>query len=146
MGWQEGGEGKLSIIMHLMEKDFDTWNEQKKILENKKQTVLYKEGDIWWTSIGINVAAESCGKWDTFRRPVLILKKLSASSAIVIPLTTKEKTGTWFQDIDIHGEKSWALLYQIRMMSANRFQRRLATLDDTDFERVKKKLQQLLEL
>ena len=56
------GEGKLSIIMHLMEKDFDTWNEQKKILENKKQTVLCKEGDIWWTSIGINVAAESCGK------------------------------------------------------------------------------------
>ena len=32
------------------------------------------------------------------------------------------------------------------MFSANRFQRRITTIDDNDFNRVKQKLEQLLEL
>ncbi len=71
---------------------------------------------------------------------------MSAESFIGIPLSTQEKTGTWFIDITIHGEKRYALLYQIRMFSTNRFQRRLTSLDDTDFIRVKEKLEALLEL
>ncbi len=137
----------LAIFSYtIMEKNFDAWNGVKKSLETRSEKILFKEGDIWWTSLGINIATESCGKGDTFRRPMLVIKKLSGKAAIVIPLTSQEKTGTWFQEIYIHGNRSWALLYQVRMMSTNRFQRRLATLDDTDFERVKKKLQQLLEL
>ena len=48
--------------------------------------------------------------------------------------------------VTVHGEKRYALLYQIRMFSANRFQRRLASLDEADFKRVKEKLEALLEL
>jgi mRNA-degrading endonuclease toxin of MazEF toxin-antitoxin module len=65
---------------------------------------------------------------------------------IGIPLSSQEKTGTWFTDITILGEKRWALLYQIKMFSTNRFQRRLATLDDKDLIKVKEKLEQLLQL
>lgn len=53
---------------------------------------------------------------------------------------------SWFIDITIHGEKRYALLYQLRMFSTNRLQRRLATLDDADFTWVKEKLEVLLEL
>ena len=77
-----------------MDKDFDKWNIQKKDLEDKENNVLYKTGDIWWCSVGLNVAEESCGKGDTYRRPVLILRKLSKNSFIGLPLSTKVKIGT----------------------------------------------------
>ncbi len=129
-----------------MEKDFDKWNLKKKDIESLSQKFLFKTGEIWWCSVGLNVKAESCGKGENYQRPVLILKKLSRESFIGIPLSTKKKEGTWFCEITIHGEKRYALLYQIRMFSSNRFQRRLASLDDADFKKVKEKLEALLKL
>ena len=129
-----------------MKKDFDQWNEQKKSLEARDIERLFKTGDIWWCSVGVNVQEESCGKGDTFRRPVLIIRKLSRKSFIGIPLSTQKKTGTWFCDISILGGTQYVLLYQIRMFSANRLQRRLTTLDEKALARVKEKLEALLEL
>lgn len=129
-----------------MKKDFDNWNAKKKKLDDVKEKFLFKTGDIWWCSVGLNIRTESCGKGENYQRPVLVLKKLSGDNFIGIPLSTQKKVGSWFIDITIHGEKRYALLYQIRMFSANRFQRRFATLDDADFERVKEKLEALLEL
>jgi mRNA-degrading endonuclease toxin of MazEF toxin-antitoxin module len=65
---------------------------------------------------------------------------------IGIPLTSKNKIGSWFETITLNNESKVALVYQIRMFSTNRFQRRLATLDDNDFKKVKEKLKALLEL
>jgi mRNA interferase MazF len=132
--------------VQIVKKDFDNWNEKKKLLEFRDKQFLFNTADIWWCSVGLNVSAESCGKGDDFQRPVLILKKLSKTNCIGIPLSTKEKVGSWFIGITVHGEKRYALLYQMRMFSTNRFQRRLATLDDADFCRVKEKLGLLLEL
>lgn len=129
-----------------MNKDFDKWNEKKKILEKRSSDFLFHSGEIWWCSVGLNIAMESCGKGIEFQRPVLVLKKLSRTIFIGIPLSSKKKIGSWFIDITIHGEKRFALLYQIRMFSTNRFQRRLAALDDNDFSRIKEKLEALLEL
>lgn len=129
-----------------MEKNFDDWNTKKKELEKKQEKINFKTGDIWWCSVGLNVANESCGKGEMFRRPVLVLKKLSATSFIGIPLSTQKKEGTWFCDITILKEVQYVLLYQVRMFSVNRLQRRLTALDDKDFSRVKEKLKTLLEL
>lgn len=62
------------------------------------------------------------------------------------PLSMQEKVGSWFTEITIHEKKRYALLYQIRMFSTHRFQHRLATLDDSDFRKIKEKLETLLEL
>ena len=129
-----------------MEKDFDAWNNIKKNLENNKKKFFFKEGEIWWMSVGVNIANESCGKGNIFRRPVLILRKLSGNSFIGLPLSSKEKIGSWFTGISINNQKRYVLLYQIRMFSTNRFESRLATLDDNDFKKVKQKLGQLLKL
>ncbi|MDP3883053.1 MAG: type II toxin-antitoxin system PemK/MazF family toxin [Candidatus Staskawiczbacteria bacterium] len=129
-----------------MEKDFDKWNNIKKKLENLSKKFLFKTGDIWWMSVGVNIGNESCGKGDIFRRPVLVLRKLSGNSFIGLPLSSKEKTGSWFVDISVNNLKRCVLLYQIRMFNTNRFESRLATLDDNDFKRVKEKLKALLEL
>ena len=129
-----------------MEKDFDKWNSKKKELEKLSKKFLFRTGDIWWCSIGLNVKAESCGKGEDYQRPVLVLRKLSGENFIGIPLSSRKKEGTWFCEITVHGEKRYALLYQIRMFSINRFQRRLALLDETDLKKVKEKLEALLEL
>ena len=129
-----------------MKKDFDQWNNKKKQIEGLNKQFLFKTGDIWWCSVGLNVGTESCGKGKEYRRPVLVFKKLSGTDFLGIPLTTQKKIGTWFIDITIHGEKRYALLSQIRMFNTKRFQRRLAVLDDKDFSRVQEKLKALLEL
>lgn len=129
-----------------MLKDFDKWNEFKKELDKLDKKFFFKEGEIWWMSVGLNIAMESCGKGKTLRRPVLIYKKLSGNLFIGLPLTSKEKTGTWFTDISINEEKRYVLLYQIRMFSTNRFESRLTTLDDNDYKKVKEKLEFLLKL
>jgi len=129
-----------------MEKDFDKWNLKKKGLKKISKKFLFKTGDIWWCSVGLNIKTESCGKGEDYQRPVLVLRKLSGESFVGIPLSTKKKEDTWFCGITVHGEKRYALLYQVRMFSTNRFQRRLASLDDADFKRIKEKLKALLEL
>jgi mRNA interferase MazF len=129
-----------------MEKDFDAWNNIKKRLDQKDKKFFFKEGEIWWMSVGLNIANESCGKGESFRRPVLVVKKLSGNSFIGLPLSSKEKVGSWFTDVTINGEKRYVLLYQIRMWSTNRFESRLTTLEDKDFDLVKEKLERLLKL
>ena len=129
-----------------MQKDFDQWNERKKELENVTKRLLFKEGEVWWCAVGLNISNESCGKGEIFRRPILVLKKLSGTSCVGIPLSTQKKVGSWFTDITIHNTTQYMLLYQIRMFSTNRFQRRLTTLDINDFAKVKEKLETLLEL
>lgn len=129
-----------------MIKDFNNWNEIKKDLDINNRDLLFKETEIWWCSVGLNIGVESCGKGETFRRPVLILKKLSGYSFIGIPLSSQIKTGTWFADVQINGVKQCVLLYQIKMFSKSRLQRRFATLDTNDYNKVKEKLDLLLEL
>lgn len=127
-----------------MEKDFDKWNEFKKKLEKQDKKLIFKEWEIWWTSIWLNTKAESCWKWPEFRRPVLIIKKLSHSTCIIIPLSTKIKNGTWFANYEINGIKYTALLYQIKMLHINRFTKRELKLNKESFNSIKKKLKKLL--
>ena len=35
----------------------------------------FKEREIWWVNLGVNVGFEQDGKGDNFERPILILKK-----------------------------------------------------------------------
>ncbi len=127
---------------------YDEWNEKKKLIASNEKTleIYFREGDIWWCSLGLNIASEAFGKGESFRRPILIIRKLSHNTCLAIPLTSQEKTGTWFAEITIGGEKKWAMLYQIRMIHKKRFQRKIAELDDTDITLVKEKLKALLEL
>lgn len=125
---------------------YNKWNIQKKNLASKEVRFFFKTGEVWWCSLGMNLGSESFGKGECFQRPVLIIKKLSGNTCIGLPLTSQEKIGTWFADINFQEEKSWVMLYQVRMLHTNRFQRRIGTLQQGEFEQVKEKLKILLEL
>lgn len=129
-----------------MIKNFDEWNKNKIQIENKQEKYLFKEGDIWWCGVGLNIKSESCGKGDEFRRPVLVLKKLSGDSFIGIPLSTKLKTGSWFFEFEFHTEKINALIYQIKMMHSNRMQRRIGVIEGEKLKQIKEKIKLLLDL
>ena len=127
---------------------YNSWNSKKQSLEDDRRftAIYFKPGDVWWCSIGLNLGSEVLGKGPEFRRPVLVLRKLSSDLCVVLPLTSKSKLGTRFVDITLHGETRWVMLYQIRALHKKRFQRKLGQLDGTDFQRVKEKLEVLLEL
>lgn len=47
-------------------KNFDSWNELKKGLENTNRLLdkefFFHEREIWWTSLGLNLGHEQDGK------------------------------------------------------------------------------------
>lgn len=62
------------------QKDFGPWMSVKSFEHNRenKQT-YYKEGEVYWMSIGVNVGSEQDGKGRKFARPVLIVKGFSST-------------------------------------------------------------------
>lgn len=126
---------------------YEKWNLKKQDLNFSERTkeMYFKEGDIWWCSVGINIGSESFGKGKEFMRPVLIYRKLSNESFIGIPLSSKKKNGTWFCEITFQKETKTALLYQIRNFNKKRFQRKLGELDKGDVLNIKRKLELLLK-
>ncbi len=55
-------------------KKYDEWNQLKKNLSEKENKVFFRERDVFWASIGINLGYEQDGKGEIFSRPVLIVK------------------------------------------------------------------------
>ena len=129
-----------------MEEKFDKWNELKKEINNTFKSLIIKEKDIWWTNTGLNIWTETCWKWPNFRRPVLVLKKLSYENYIVIPLSTKIKSWTWFEEYSLNWKKYTALLYQIKMINIKRFYVKEWKLNFQKFLEIKKRLKLLLNL
>ena len=129
-----------------MPNTFDEWSYKKQKLDSSKRDLLFKEGEIWWCSIGKNIGEEVYGKGKEFRRPIVILKKLSRNSCVVMPTTTKERTGSWYYYLNINGKKRWVMLNQIRFISANRLWVRESSLSLEEFIQMKKSAAELLGL
>ncbi len=68
-------------------KDFDGWNKRKKEINSLERGPFFYEGEIWWSSYGINVGTEMDGKNDLFERPILIIKKINEERMLAVPLT-----------------------------------------------------------
>jgi mRNA interferase MazF len=105
---------------------------------------LVSEGDLWWCSIGENVGIETSGKGHRFTRPVIVLKKFGRLAFFGIPTTTKERAGSWYFHFTHKGIRETALLSQARMFSYKRLDRKMGSLDETDFANAKQALLRLL--
>jgi mRNA interferase MazF len=129
-----------------MENDFDIWNIKKQLLDKKKRKLLFKEGEIWWCSVGKNIGEEVYGKGSEFRRPVIVFRKLTNNSCIVIPTSTKQRIGSWYHHINVVGKDRWAIMHQMRYISANRLWVRESSLSFNEFKEFKKSVAKLLGL
>jgi mRNA interferase MazF len=94
----------------------------------------------------LNIGEEVYGKGSSFRRPVVILKKLSHNSCVVIPTTTKIRIGSWYHHLNIVQKDRWVMIHQIRFISANRLYVRESVLLPNEFAELKKSVAELLGL
>ena len=113
------------------------WCKLKISLWRKESKIVFKQGDIWWCSLGMNLGEEMYGKGDKFRRPILVFRKFTGNSFLGLPMTKQKKEGSWYVDITIHGENRWVMLNQARILDKKRLTNRIGTLDQKDFQRVK---------
>ncbi len=127
-----------------MIKRFLEWIKRKEKLDKGVyNSPMFKEGEIWWCSVGENVGVEVNGKSDDFTRPVLIFKKLSREGFLGIPMTTQQKEGSWYVNVRQSGKNVIVILSQIRILSSKRLHIKIGELDDEDCKLVAKSFTEL---
>lgn len=119
--------------------DFKNWFKLKALLwKTNFDQIYFKQNDIWWCSLGMNLGEEIFGKGKKFTRPVLVFKKFTSNSFLGLPLTSKNKSGSWYTKITLQGKNNWVILNQARILDKKRLVDKMCTLDDQDLKRVKK--------
>ena len=108
-----------------------------KLDKSNHQPPLVEEGNIWWCKIGENIGTEISGKGREYTRPVIIYKKLSKFTFMVIPLSTKIKTGSWFVEFTHDKIKTVACLHRIRVVDYRRMNDKLGKIDSADMDKIK---------
>ena len=119
------------------------WCKINILLVDRPSQIYFKECQIWWCSIGLNIGEEEFGKGPTFQRPVLIFKKLTTNSFLGLPLTSSQKKGNWYVPSEAMGRKGSILLNQARVFDRKRLKRLVGEMSSTDFEIVQKKFKEL---
>lgn len=108
-----------------MGKDFDTWNENKKKINNVITELPFYEGQIWWCSAGVNIGHEIDGKHNTFERPFYILKKCSNTMFIGVPCTSNVKQGAFMYVLKTLNIEFILNFSQIKTLSSSRLLRKI---------------------
>ena len=129
-----------------MSKEFDKWNILKQELHGRKKDIIFKQRDIFWASIGVNVGHEQDGKGKIFSRPVLVVKKFNHHIFYGIPLSTQIKEGSFFFEFTLNDKPSNALLVQGRIYDAKRLENKIGMISKEDFQQLKRKLKGLLDV
>ncbi|KKP45945.1 MAG: 2,4-dihydroxyhept-2-ene-1,7-dioic acid aldolase [Candidatus Woesebacteria bacterium GW2011_GWA1_33_30] len=118
---------------------FKKWFNLKILLHKTNfSNIYFKQNDIWWCSVGMNLGEEIFGKGNKFTRPVLIFKKFTSNSFLGLPLTSKGKSGSWYTKISGGGKDNWVILNQARILDKKRLVDKMYVLDDRDIKKVKK--------
>ena len=113
--------------------NYDHWNEIKKRLQVLAKCKKFKEREVWWCAIGLNLGTEIFGKGSAFARPVLILKKFNDGQFLGVPLSTKDKTGQYYFNFSLRGQMSTAVLSQVRTFSVYRLFNRMGRINQETF-------------
>lgn len=118
-------------------KDFDGWIAKKKKTDAiKSRAPYFRERDIWWVSVGVNVGFEEDGKNGNFVRPVLVIKKFNQELFMGLPMSTKLKNNKYYLPVSMQGRKVSVLISQLRVFSSKRIWNKLGELDTADFVKV----------
>ena len=122
---------------------FTDWTKLKVRIHLYKSNsqIYFRERQIWWTSVGQNIGVESNGKNSNFERPIIILKKFNSETFLGITLSTKPRTGYYYQSVRTGTNKpSFANLSQLKLFSSKRLIRRIGDTDPADFKIIREKI------
>ena len=104
----------------------------------------FKEREIWWASLGLNIGYEEDGKGRLFERPILILRVFNAEVLWIVPLTSKEKIGKYYHQFEYEQKKYTAILSQLKLISSKRLLRKIRTFPKEGYDDLKNQLKNLL--
>jgi mRNA interferase MazF len=121
-----------------MEKDFTKWHCLKTNLQKIDRNLFFRDRDIWLCSVGMNLGHEEDGKGSRFLRPVIIFRKFTNDFFLGIPLTTKEKEGSFYYRSSFAGRPGSAMVYQAKVMDRKRLLRKMGVLSQEQFGAIKK--------
>lgn len=128
-----------------MHKDFDGWNEEKKVTHERTNAPLYRGREIRWCRLGTNIGFEQDGAGEDRARPALILKGFSRHVCIVIPLTTSEKRNPYHISLGIVGGRTaFAIISQLRLIDTRRLDQKIMDLDKETFKIIRKAVKDML--
>ena len=93
-------------------KDFDQWNNIKKETHKRiTDDVYFKEREVWWVRLGVNIGFEQDGTGEQYARPVVVIKKYNPEVFLIVPLSTTGKRGKYYFSIgNIDGKEAVAIL------------------------------------
>ncbi len=125
--------------------EFDAWNIQKKHIQTEKAPLYFKESEIWWCRLGLNVGDEQDGKGENFSRPILVLRKFNPYVFWAIPLSTKIKNNKYYVPcVGTDGMTRAAIISQIRLVSVKRLTDKIGFADENSVLQIKKAIKVLL--
>jgi len=129
----------------MEEKPFEKWSRLKRELHTTTKNSYFKEREIWYCSLGINIGHEQDGKNQFFERPVIILKKFNNDTCWRIPLTSKRNYGReFFSWKFINNKESTALFEHLRSFDKKRLQRKVSQVPQSSFKRLSRKLRRVI--
>ncbi len=132
-----------------MEKEYNEWNKKKKTLNERENidTIFFREKEVWWTALGVNIGFEQDGKGAEFRRPVLILKKFNKYVVLVVPLTTKiKKDNKYYMSCSMVHDNipRMAIVSQVRLIDTRRFIDKIGVVEENSFIAIKNAIKAML--
>jgi mRNA-degrading endonuclease toxin of MazEF toxin-antitoxin module len=122
----------------IIKKELNFWEDREFFINNR---------EVWYISVWANIWNEVYWKSHNFKRPVLVIKKVW-NLFFCVSLTTKWKISSKF---NFHLDKkyfsinnSFINLSQIKTYDKKRFIENIWTIDEEDFNKIKKDLKKLL--
>lgn len=97
-------------------KDFVGWAKVAEEVEKRERPKYVKVGGIYWCNLGINIGSCEDGKGNNYTRPVLVLAKMNATQALIVPITSKQKVGANYREICVSAKIEYLLFDQLRMV------------------------------
>lgn len=121
------------------EKDFKSWHSLKSRINTSQQLPTFKERELWWCSVGVNIGHEIDGKNQYFNRPVIVIRKFNKHIFWGVPLTTKFKDNPFYFPIDFtghekHPRKRYAMISHLRLYDSKRLHDKIGRLSYDQFE------------
>lgn len=128
----------------MMQTDFGAWHEKKNQV-NQKDRPFFREREIWFAALGLNVGVEQNGRGMDFLRPIIVFRKFNSESLWAIPLTKAMKKGTFYFSFSFEsGTTSVVNLSQLRLIDSRRLAYHVGEMSKSDFAALNEKLKALL--
>jgi mRNA interferase MazF len=123
-----------------MKKDFDGWNIKKKEIDDRVNELFFRQGEVWWVHLGLNIGFETNGKGVDFMRPVIVLRKYNQYSFLALPLSTSNKINYYRISVGVvDGKEAFANLSQMRNIDSKRLINKIGYIEASVFAGIKRK-------